>query len=164
MPPVDSALLSWYVSSSKRLIKSNIRGFILIYHQKIFCRNHILLAYDGIHCLVVKYFKIRSGKNCIETIWCNCVKNVHSGQSDGKIKLRKNNHKKSLKDNVLRENWCRWWESDSRPHPYQGCALPLSHSGKNDVILLFNFKALVKLFLYDMPFLNDNSLCIRHIF
>ena len=25
--------------------------------------------------------------------------------------------------------WCRWRESDSRPLPYQGNALPLSHSG-----------------------------------
>jgi hypothetical protein len=25
--------------------------------------------------------------------------------------------------------WCRRRESNSRPHPYQGCALPLSHGG-----------------------------------
>ena len=28
-------------------------------------------------------------------------------------------------------DWCPWWESDPRPLPYQGSALPLSHKGEN---------------------------------
>ena len=27
------------------------------------------------------------------------------------------------------KKWCRRRELNSRPHPYQGCALPLSHGG-----------------------------------
>ena len=27
------------------------------------------------------------------------------------------------------KTWCHRRESDSRPHPYQGCALPLSYDG-----------------------------------
>src|SRR3954463_12366957 len=32
-------------------------------------------------------------------------------------------------------NWCPWRESDPRPLPYQGSALPLSHKG--DILLYF---------------------------
>src|SRR3546814_7383407 len=28
------------------------------------------------------------------------------------------------------ENWCCWGGLNSRPHPYQGCALPLSYSSR----------------------------------
>ena len=31
---------------------------------------------------------------------------------------------------IFRMKWCRWGELNSRPHPYQGCALPLSYSGQ----------------------------------
>lgn len=33
---------------------------------------------------------------------------------------------------------CRWRESDSRPHPYQGCALPLSYNGLIPIIMTFH--------------------------
>ena len=31
--------------------------------------------------------------------------------------------------------WCPWRESDPRPLPYQGSALPLSHMGKRTIVL-----------------------------
>ena len=40
-------------------------------------------------------------------------------------------------------HWCRWRESDSRPLPYQGNALPLSHTGIM-TYLLCDFIAKVK--------------------
>ena len=30
---------------------------------------------------------------------------------------------------VVAKKMSRWWELNSRPHPYQGCALPLSYTG-----------------------------------
>ena len=32
------------------------------------------------------------------------------------------------------DKWCRRKESDFRPHPYQGCALPLSYGGTYSTI------------------------------
>lgn len=38
---------------------------------------------------------------------------------------------KTLKFYVTQPSWCPWRESDPRPLPYQGSALPLSHMGIN---------------------------------
>ena len=36
-----------------------------------------------------------------------------------------------MDETTPKQNWCPWRESDPRPLPYQGSALPLSHKGQN---------------------------------
>lgn len=61
-------------------------------------------------------------------------------------------------------NWCPWRESDSRPLPYQGSALPLSHMGgiktgagegnRTLVVSLENFCSTIE--LHPQAFLSNN--------
>ncbi len=52
----------------------------------------------------------------------------------------------------------RWWELNSRPHPYQGCALPLSYTGsvgaENEVRT--RDPQLGRLMLYQLSYFRKN--------
>src|SRR3989338_3070283 len=69
-------------------------------------------------------------------------------------------------NNKNQKGWCPWRESDSRPLPYQGSALPLSHMGKNTtgagegnrtlVVSLENFCSTIE--LHPQAFPPNNNL------
>ena len=59
--------------------------------------------------------------------------------------------------NFFLNKWCRQSDLNTRPHPYQGCALPLSYGGVNKHSLQLHFAQMLAIRYGNRQFISDMS-------